>query len=110
MKWISVNKKLPTANEYVWCYSRDRGMVSDYFTGYVTPDGAPEFHGTRDEWDTHVTHWMPLPEPPQPEDRVCPVTKKNCEYICVMIDCFLSNEQNVKASVATEGASSKTDD
>lgn len=82
--WISVNDELPEQNEYgnskrVIVYVESAIYVSPH-TGEesVTPIGivtVGQYHNTG--WSTiswayigspHITHWMPLPEPPE-QDR-----------------------------------------
>jgi Protein of unknown function (DUF551) len=55
MKWINIKDRVPaTAGFY---------LVADTFLGIVE---KVEFDGiSRWNWIMHVTHWMPLPEPPE---------------------------------------------
>lgn len=63
--WIPVSERLPENGEIVLCrliFNELRILqwdsVSKWWLGY----------GTGDDWrQTDVTHWMPLPEPPQEE-------------------------------------------
>ena len=66
--WISCSERIPDDNQYVWCWGKSYGWTEcDTFEGYydwsrnkwwaVTDDG--------EEPASKVTHWMPLPEPPQ---------------------------------------------
>jgi len=66
MEWISVSDRLPE-NECV-CI----GYQNEQLIGYVSSDRIGDmvcgtgFLCTSDsETLTHVTHWMPLPEPPK---------------------------------------------
>ena len=53
-EWISVAKRLPDIGVEVLVYSENFGMHVDYYDG--------------DEFGYfHVTHWMPLPQPPKGE-------------------------------------------
>ena len=69
MRWISTKQRLPYA-EYgesntVLCYT-DLGLVKLLYF-----DGGNWCHPTGEVYIlSRVTHWMPLPEPP--EDRRCP--------------------------------------
>lgn len=66
--WISCSERMPNDKQYVWCWGKSYGWTEyDTFEGYydwsrnkwwtVTDDG--------EEPASKVTHWMPLPEPPQ---------------------------------------------
>ena len=62
-EWISVKDRLPEGDTACIVYFADRGtvMVTHYFDDFalVRVNGFEGFteHG--------VTHWMPLPEPPE---------------------------------------------
>ena len=54
MKWISVKDRLPDYDSHFLAFTKDGNMCVYFF--WAT------------EWDltfNHVTHWMPLPEPPK---------------------------------------------
>ena len=53
-EWISVAKRLPDIGVEVLVYSENFGIHVDYYDG----DAFGYFH---------VTHWMPLPQPPKGE-------------------------------------------
>ncbi|EAC1506304.1 TPA: DUF551 domain-containing protein [Escherichia coli] len=66
--WISCSERMPNDKQYVWCWGKSYGWTEcDTFEGYydcsrnkwwaVTDNG--------EEPESKVTHWMPLPEPPQ---------------------------------------------
>ncbi|MFL7289565.1 DUF551 domain-containing protein [Escherichia coli] len=66
--WISCSDRMPNDKQYVWCWGKSYGWTEcDTFEGYydwsrnkwwaVTDDG--------EEPASKVTHWIPLPEPPQ---------------------------------------------
>ncbi|EEW3546978.1 DUF551 domain-containing protein [Escherichia coli] len=66
--WISCSERMPNNKQYVWCWGKSYGWTEcDTFEGYydcsrnkwwaVTDNG--------EEPASKVTHWMPLPEPPQ---------------------------------------------
>ncbi|EIE3034506.1 DUF551 domain-containing protein [Escherichia coli] len=66
--WISCSERIPNDKQYVWCWGKSYGWTEcDTFEGYydcsrnkwwaVTDNG--------EEPASKVTHWMPLPEPPQ---------------------------------------------
>lgn len=51
-RWIPVTERLPDIGIVVLVYSEDDGICLDYYVG--------------DSFDYYdVTHWMPLPEPPE---------------------------------------------
>ncbi|EFK2011891.1 DUF551 domain-containing protein [Escherichia coli] len=66
--WISCSERMPNDKQYVWCWGKSYDWTEcDTFEGYydcsrnkwwaVTDNG--------EEPASKVTHWMPLPEPPQ---------------------------------------------
>ena len=58
--WISVEERLPDGEgKYIVCTAK--GSV--YCAKFSTRHG-PSFHT---DMNTHITHWMPLPEPPEEE-------------------------------------------
>ncbi len=70
--WISCSERMPNDKQYVWCWGKSYGWTEcDTFEGYydwsrnkwwaITDDG--------EEPASKVTHWMPLPEPPQGVNR-----------------------------------------
>ncbi|EFN0315709.1 DUF551 domain-containing protein [Escherichia coli] len=70
--WISCSERMPNDKQYVWCWGKSYGWTEcNTFEGYydwsrnkwwaVTDDG--------EEPASKVTHWMPLPEPPQEVNR-----------------------------------------
>lgn len=65
-RWISVKERLPKVFEpVIVCIEgteRGSGKVEQ---GYLYVNGWWIVYGTRTK---HVTHWMPLPEPPAPEE------------------------------------------
>lgn len=70
--WISCSERMPNDKQFVWCWGKSYGWTEcDTFEGYydcsrnkwwaVTDNG--------EEPASKVTHWMPLPEPPQEVNR-----------------------------------------
>ncbi|EFA6974037.1 DUF551 domain-containing protein [Escherichia coli] len=66
--WISCSERMPNDKQYVWCWGKSYGWTEcDTFEGY--------YDCSRNKWwavtdigeepASKVTHWMPLPEPPQ---------------------------------------------
>ena len=72
MEWISVKEKLPEpfVDVLVWCTSQvglsiaidEKYAAIDRFCIWQD-DHMPSFRATR--FFGHVTHWVPLPEPPK---------------------------------------------
>lgn len=58
-KWISVNEQLPEKMQSVLVY-RDGDMGVDFID-----DNGGWFWDDPDELPPPVTHWMPLPAPPE---------------------------------------------
>ncbi len=58
-EWISVKDRLPESDDYVLCYRDSCGLSSRIMVGFYL----------RGKWTCgaigNVTHWMPLPEPPE---------------------------------------------
>ncbi len=66
-EWISVDERLPEELGKYICYFSDGSIETYDFEGlddgrYGITDVGVGFEATKD-W--HVTHWMPLPEPPK---------------------------------------------
>ncbi|MBC0478382.1 DUF551 domain-containing protein [Escherichia coli] len=70
--WISCSERMPNDKQYVWCWGKSYGWTEyDTFEGY--------YDWSRNKWwavtdngeepASKVTHWMPLPEPPQEVKR-----------------------------------------
>ncbi|WP_145762916.1 DUF551 domain-containing protein [Escherichia coli] len=66
--WISCSERMPDDKQYVWCWGKSYGWTEcNTFEGY--------YDWSRNKWwavtdigeepASKVTHWMPLPEPPQ---------------------------------------------
>ena len=57
-KWISVNDRLPERFERVLVCRKDKKVEQ----GFRDVGDWWHVYGTRTK---HITHWMPLPEPPK---------------------------------------------
>lgn len=57
--WISVRDELPKEGKYIVC--TERGSV--YCTRFYKGSGCEGIFKT--DINTHITYWMPLPEPPK---------------------------------------------
>lgn len=63
--WIPVSERLPEEDEWVLVFSkRGRRPVHDSKLLYVDEDYGPQWICSHS-----VTHWMPLPEPPEHENK-----------------------------------------
>jgi len=66
-EWIPVTERLPESiNEYVLCCGEKGGQFVGWIAeGMIESGKARAFqHGGRGR---NITHWMPLPEPPEEE-------------------------------------------
>ena len=71
MEWIDVNERLPDCESVVLCYgftgeNDNDGYEKDYDLGQLNLFHETIFMFGFDSG--HVTHWMPLPEPPKEKD------------------------------------------
>lgn len=71
-KWIPVTERLPKPYMDVITLRHDLFSEKDHAVGleYITLHGdanIPTWSKDHMTWKTKVTHWMPLPEPPQGE-------------------------------------------
>ncbi|EIC1496615.1 DUF551 domain-containing protein [Escherichia coli] len=66
--WISCSERMPNDKQYVWCWGKPYSWTEcDTFEGYYDWSRNKWWAVTNDgeEPASKVTHWMPLPEPPQ---------------------------------------------
>lgn len=64
-KWISVEERLPEATgKYIVCTEK-KSVYCAKFYKYISERHPEGYFGT-DSY-THITHWMPMPEPPEVE-------------------------------------------
>lgn len=63
-QWISVKDRLPEPGSYVLVFTND---YCDYTAHY---DGYWWLSGEEPTLSYEVTHWMPLPAPPEVEDAI----------------------------------------
>ena len=74
-QWVSVKDRLPTVGDSYIVAGKQRypGEPWEYFTDVADSHGSyiDDFWDTFNDWkegqETHITHWMPLPEPPKEE-------------------------------------------
>ena len=68
MKWISVEDRLPDIGVPVWCYCFEDYEQRGYYEKTTEYSDGPA-HLFKNDYDYNgylsVTHWMPLPEPPE---------------------------------------------
>lgn len=65
MEWISVKDKLPEKGNSILAYT-STGICIAHLLGFSSISGTPEWieqNGDYSFWN--VTHWMPLPYPPE---------------------------------------------
>ena len=61
MDWISVKERLPETGQEVLMWQE----CQPYAPGSFRYDMCVYNTGVYQPWWKHVTHWMPLPEPPK---------------------------------------------
>jgi hypothetical protein len=92
-EWISVKNRLPEAPEYDWVLVQTK-MIPEGYCGVPhiaelrrgvwhssESDSAPYKVGMEEFLSIKVTHWMPLPEPPN-NKKPCPECDGKGEYLC----------------------------
>jgi hypothetical protein len=65
MKWIKISDKMPNSGDCVLLYSKAGGVSEGAYIGLKK-------HFEQWRWDCvlqNVTHWMPLPEPPEEKEN-----------------------------------------
>lgn len=77
MNWISVDERLPDFGVPVWASDGDRIVMLERFDdsdgwlwarvyyGAYHNGGTWYYDAECDDDYSHITHWMPLPEPPK---------------------------------------------
>ena len=66
--WIPVTERLPEKNGKYLCryvFNSNYDMPFEQVLSYYATDNKPHFNNEGDEFSMRVTHWMPLPEPPE---------------------------------------------
>ncbi len=83
-EWISVEERLPEENHRALITNNinartRQGQMSHLWIGFIIKASDPTLtgeyvsYGGGDRWIQNITHWMPLPEPPNaPEAPVSP--------------------------------------
>ena len=70
-RWIPVTERLPKMYKTVLAYRENLSAEGGYTTlEYIVPNfGEPtQWKNDLNTWKSKVTHWMPLPEPPEVEE------------------------------------------
>lgn len=63
MEWIKVINRFPDTGKDVLCFSENRIFLSFYDRASSI---SGDWYDTKNTWIIeNVTHWMPLPQPPQ---------------------------------------------
>ena len=68
MRWISVKDRLPNDRDYVLTFSDGLISTQMFYINEISRAKKKHwyFSDNSDEWiDNNVTHWMPLPKPPE---------------------------------------------
>ena len=66
-EWISVKDRLPEFGENVLTYSPEEKVSPKYCNAYIGENGEWIERSFFERPLGKVTHWMPLPEPPEVE-------------------------------------------
>lgn len=65
MNWISVKDRLPENYISVLGYIPELFPFSQLKECFIGPDGEWHYAGDYSADTAYITHWMPLPEPPE---------------------------------------------
>lgn len=72
-RWISVEERLPEGEVLAANFAKGTYGYKEYIIGYVFPPRVTEpggYYAENDYETLHdVTHWMPLPEPPEEGEK-----------------------------------------
>lgn len=71
IKWINVGYKMPLSEQYVFIFAQADGLGIGYWR-YASTSSRKRWYWVYKEVNgsnsaKHVTHWMPLPNPPHKE-------------------------------------------
>ncbi len=58
MEWVNIENRLPKEGTWVLAFSRNQIEI------LFMDSNQPVFWLKNGDWDYEVTHWIPLPEPP----------------------------------------------
>ena len=64
MKWINVKDKLPPMNMLVLCMKKSKKYFIGSYIGASYTNGCAAFKHAEKDMAIGVSHWMPLPAPP----------------------------------------------
>ncbi len=63
--WISVEDSLPEHDGPVLVFAPSAELPKPFiYVGWYDPDSASASFSLPEHWMHHITHWMPLPDPP----------------------------------------------
>ena len=68
MKWINVEEKLPEETGRYWCYVKGMACLGVFYQQDNCSFNKEDCRWNSEAWTNRcetVTHWMPLPEPPE---------------------------------------------
>jgi hypothetical protein len=70
-EWISVEDRLPEKDVDVWCFCFEDYQQIARYKDSKDWGGEGWSHHFKNVWGKHlsVTHWMPLPKPPEQDDE-----------------------------------------
>lgn len=63
-QWIPVSERLPEPNEHVFIYWQEDNEALRETGFYVVENGRQYWSSLDNAYPLNVTHWQPLPEPP----------------------------------------------
>jgi hypothetical protein len=66
MEWISVKDRLPEKDIPVLCYDGTYIDVGEY---WYDENDKPVFFNPPSPPKDYITHWMPLPKPPEKKEK-----------------------------------------
>lgn len=67
-RWIPVTEKTPEGRQYVLCCGAKGGMFVGWVCDYHERDNGKATAFLHGGHGRKITHWMPLPEPPEGEE------------------------------------------
>jgi len=68
--WISIADRLPEPGEEVWIHDKEMGVTIGRYGRGRWYDVYGDNDGLGDDGLYEVTHWMPLPRPDPPSDKI----------------------------------------
>lgn len=68
-KWIPVTERTPGDKQNVLCVGARGGMFVGWVCDYCERDNGKAMAFANGSDGRYITHWMPLPKPPQKERK-----------------------------------------